>query len=1043
MPRQVYEFSRQKRTFYSTERTGYLTVTELLTDFINDASAQGALKVITTDVIESANVLVQYNNDPLPDVFEGYGALTLANITIKDTTWPPRQRLRKIANPGRGYFIGDILTYQDPGQPSNLVVKVTGINEQTGGVTKFEVLNSGTYDTATSNNKALVFKPKGNRFKPYARNAEVSYLTEHADGTGNVLYFGGNVVSSTGSAGPTVVKPFPVAIGSSSTDNVPGENWFKAYGGGLFIQTVAGGPLETAPGRGGPAQPFSTRLVKTGTPSGSPTDIYRDSAGDPDCKTTQACTRWPVDGIWTPVLATEDPPVIFVGQEIILTRPAYGGATSSIPAGTTIVAVNSFPCVADQKVVSVTSGATTTKTWYEETKDFLWFETSVPITVTKGDEFAVRGDEFAIDDTADIPADKFNVTLEALYRIDPLNDDLGVTGQAIKVAGNSLAVTTLTAPNRTGNNPSPTFYPMLFKGMELTIASGAGTLTGSNVTITNVANVDVYNGTANVWLNINQAAGLITSPTTTVRFKFPFTQPYRVAFQANGSQTLNAFVGTEVQLRDDGHISRVTDYQGYVTDLSGIIGQVPSKVVLDYLREDHLASLGDATADSSWKITGGNFTNNELTMSLAISNRAGVTWTTNYVDINTFVGDWVILNGSGTQTFIPMTEIIKVKTFTVAAGVPTITFLITKNYGATAVALTATNHVFICQRRYRPQYGSTIQVLTGSVSTAPSILTLDDLDSTDPRNPQDADDGRYKVGYAVVGNQIPPETFIKSVTYTPKAGATPAKYDLDLTKDITTAVTLTATDLVHIGPIIDRKTDTNDTSQGFVNRSVRVAQHPESYPLSYMCAFTNRGFFFGIWEGTWSIMQKSRARQLSEKDAWFNWMLVQRPVDRNNGQVLTVGQSPVFCVNGIGYKYWKFIVRERDVMHPTQGDKETKSYYYDVDDHTVAEQTTPFRVPADRHSEDSFLVINSTAQIALTEDSRYLVSFLYNLTTPRFRYSEELDMIGQSAGDVSMASSDVVVTAYGEAGARTYKALSANLPYNAGLRICVIKDVYE
>jgi hypothetical protein len=87
-------------------------------------------------------------------------------------------------------------------------------------------------------------------------------------------------------------------------------------------------------------------------------------------------------------------------------------------------------------------------------------------------------------------------------------------------------------------------------------------------------------------------------------------------------------------------------------------------------------------------------------------------------------------------------------------------------------------------------------------------------------------------------------------------------------------------------------------------------------------------------------------------------------------------------------------------------------------------------------------VLNSTYQIALTEDSKYLVSFLYNLTTPRFRYSDELDMIGQTAADVSMASSDVKITAYGEAKQRVYKSLGANLPYNAGLRISVLKDIY-
>lgn len=66
---------------------------------------------------------------------------------------------------------------------------------------------------------------------------------------------------------------------------------------------------------------------------------------------------------------------------------------------------------------------------------------------------------------------------------------------------------------------------------------------------------------------------------------------------------------------------------------------------------------------------------------------------------------------------------------------------------------------------------------------------------------------------------------------------------------------------------------------------------------------------------------------------------------------------------------------------------------------------------------------------------------MHNLATPRFRYSEELDMLGQTSADVCMAGTDIKFTAYSETLPRTYRALPANNPYNTGLRVAVIKDI--
>ena len=254
-----------------------------------------------------------------------------------------------------------------------------------------------------------------------------------------------------------------------------------------------------------------------------------------------------------------------------------------------------------------------------------------------------------------------------------------------------------------------------------------------------------------------------------------------------------------------------------------------------------------------------------------------------------------------------------------------------------------------------------------------------------------------------------------------------------------TCITPTPTPGTGSGQVLemDGSPWSGDSSQGFVNRTIRVGLYPAAYPLNYAVTITDHGLFFGMWEGTWSSLQRTLN---AKKDNYFNWFVVQRPVDRFTGETLTTGRAPVFCINSVGYKYWKFIVREADILHPSQGDPMVKSSVYDPVTKAPILQTTYYRVPADQHSEDSFAVLNTSNQIALTEDSKYLVGFLHNLTTPRFRYSEEIDMIGQTSADVCMSSNDISLTTYNESGPRLYRAMPSNNKYNSGLRICILKD---
>ena len=204
--------------------------------------------------------------------------------------------------------------------------------------------------------------------------------------------------------------------------------------------------------------------------------------------------------------------------------------------------------------------------------------------------------------------------------------------------------------------------------------------------------------------------------------------------------------------------------------------------------------------------------------------------------------------------------------------------------------------------------------------------------------------------------------------------------------------------------------DENNLNHRIYNRKVRVANQPQTFPLSYVLSISDHGFFLGIYEGSWSTIRAGT----SNNSNYFNWMLVQRPVDRGTGKVLTAGKAPVIHVNSVNYKYYKSIVRESDILHPTVS------------------------VPADSHTPDSHAIFNSVEQVALTEDKTYLLSFPHNLTTPRFRYTEELDMIGTTSSDVVMSGQDIQFKTYGEPGPRTYRALPANGPLNTGLRIAVV-----
>jgi len=252
--------------------------------------------------------------------------------------------------------------------------------------------------------------------------------------------------------------------------------------------------------------------------------------------------------------------------------------------------------------------------------------------------------------------------------------------------------------------------------------------------------------------------------------------------------------------------------------------------------------------------------------------------------------------------------------------------------------------------------------------------------------------------------------------------------------------------------------DELDPYQGFYNRGGRVGANGASYPLTYELAVSNSGFFLGIYESSWAtqVGGTTTGTGTTTVPGRFNWMVCQRPVDRNTGVILDkvdslTSKHPVFCVNGVAGRYYTFVVREKDIAHPTAGPEDhTKIAYYNNSGGTsgtlvsgyvgtMGYNNYVYRVPAVLNSEDNHLLFNPENQISLTEDKKYLVSFPHNLATPRFRYTEELDLIGLTSSDVLMSGQVITINTYSESQDREYLALPPSGKYNTGLRICVAK----
>lgn len=234
----------------------------------------------------------------------------------------------------------------------------------------------------------------------------------------------------------------------------------------------------------------------------------------------------------------------------------------------------------------------------------------------------------------------------------------------------------------------------------------------------------------------------------------------------------------------------------------------------------------------------------------------------------------------------------------------------------------------------------------------------------------------------------------------------------------------------------------------WLNRTPNIGSE-ESYPMSYLLTVTNRGIFLAIWEdsqeeipqGTWDPVLNPNPDGTSGNSP-LRWFLVQRSVDRVTGNVRGGGalrkqntpelpgaaannplnetsRCPVYCISGSGapQKFTKFIVREADIVSPSR-----KKF-------------------ASVQSEDQGALLNPYPQQSLTESGEFVVTFINNLSTPRFKYSDELDMLGTVGADVVGAGTEILVTVYDEPEKRQYTALYSTERYGTGMRLMVLTKV--
>ena len=230
-----------------------------------------------------------------------------------------------------------------------------------------------------------------------------------------------------------------------------------------------------------------------------------------------------------------------------------------------------------------------------------------------------------------------------------------------------------------------------------------------------------------------------------------------------------------------------------------------------------------------------------------------------------------------------------------------------------------------------------------------------------------------------------------------------------------------------------------DTEISFVGSDIAAR------PLSFRVSISDHGVALCLWE--------------EAQDLWgnrFSWFVIQRPVNSTTGATLVddnpLGRCPVFCVYSIGGgepdvtkvpAVSEQAVSSSDEYKANVFLQAAKIYRFTVREIDIHRPSVPVLATVD--SPDARAIINGKEQVSITEGNQYVISFINGFNTARYMYKEELDMITYCSADVISAWSDVTLTPYTDPTTNTpvsvtYKAMQANLPDNAGMRILILTD---
>ena len=189
-----------------------------------------------------------------------------------------------------------------------------------------------------------------------------------------------------------------------------------------------------------------------------------------------------------------------------------------------------------------------------------------------------------------------------------------------------------------------------------------------------------------------------------------------------------------------------------------------------------------------------------------------------------------------------------------------------------------------------------------------------------------------------------------------------------------------------------------------------------AHPLSYRITLSDHGISFAMWAEAYDSDGQDQA-----------WFCVQRMVDKDTGAVIVDGLSPLFCV---------FSLAGNGDLDPK--DEHDQIMYLVVRESDVTAPTLPRSAVID--TADSTRIINNKEQVAVGEDEKFIIHFPNGLSTQRYGYPHELDMIAYTSADAVSQNNEIELTFYGESTPRKYVGLGANASFNRGMRMLMITE---